>query len=423
MARFAIRGRTLTSLPPTTTILLVLLAPIVISGGYWFAVLYRVIRARRLVPAISQALEDSGKADAPASGPLISIIVPAHNEEDEIAACATTLLAQDYGNFEVIIVLDRCTDATADRLAKFKADARLRIVQNESCPPDWAGKCNAAWVGAREAKGAWLLFTDADTHFDPALVRAAMKMAERRGLDLLSLLSTLSSQRWFERVVQPVASMTLMRLYPIDRVNRPGTKRNFANGQFMLISRAMYEKSGGHGAVKHSLLEDIALARAVRKAGGGGEIFFDSGMLRCSMYTSFPAFREGWKRIFIDACRRRPWRLRKNALRLLLLGVGDPLWRAAAIVISIIALVNGDGSALVPAIVLAAAILTGAAKHAALLATYRAGRAPAAAVVFYSWGAVELARIMFEGARVLSRRTPIRWGGREYILEPQGPWN
>lgn len=403
-----------------TPILLVLLFPTIIAGVYWSAVFYRVIRARGLVPYITSGLQGRPIATAP---PLLSIVVPAHNEEGEICACASMLLAQDYENLEAVIVLDRCTDATAERLAVMASEPRLRIVQNESCPPEWAGKCNAAWVGAQHARGQWLLFTDADTRFDPRLTRAAVGLAQQRGLDLLSLLSTLSSTRWFECIVQPVASMNLMRLYPIDRVNRPGSKRNFANGQFLLITREMYDKIGGHGAVKHSLLEDIALARAVRKAGGRGETFFDAGMLRCSMYTSFPAFREGWKRIYIDACRRRPWRLRKNALRLLILGVGDPLVRGLALVTSIIALLNPDESQPVAGLVLAAAILTSIAKHAALLTTYRAARTPLSGALLYSWGAIEVARILFEGARVLSRRIPIRWGGRDYILEPQGPWN
>jgi glycosyltransferase involved in cell wall biosynthesis len=420
-SRQSVATTTLSPVNAGDTILLVLLGPIVVSAGYWFAVVHRVLRARRLVPQISSmAAEEQA---TPAHTPLISVVVPAHNEEEEIAECVRTLLAQDYPHLEIVIVLDRCTDSTAERLAVFAGDSRLRVVHNDSCPADWAGKCNAASRGAREARGDWLLFTDADTRFDPRLARAAVTMAMARSLDLLSLLSTLSTMRWFEKVIQPVASMNLMRLYPIDRVNRPGSKRNFANGQFLFISRQMYEKCGGHGAVKQALLEDIALARAVRKAGGRGETFFDGGMLRCSMYTSFPAFREGWKRIFIDACRRRPWRMRKNALRLLVLGAGDPALRVLAIVLAIAALQQRESERLVPALVIAGAILASIAKNAALIVTYRAARSPLLGVPLYSWGAVQVARILFQGAGTLSRRIPIRWGGRDYTLEPQGPWN
>ncbi len=408
----------------TLAILAILTLPLLSSAAYWLIVLYRIERTLRTVPTARDGVVAWENASIDAA-PLVSIVLPAHNEAEEIFGCVSTLLAQDYPALEVIAVLDRCTDSTEERLQPLAHDPRLRIIRNTTCPPDWAGKCHAAWRGAQSANGQWLLFTDADTRFAPSLLRGAMGLTTTNTLELLSFISTLSTTQWFERIVQPVATLLLMRLYPLDIVNRGDSKRNFANGQFMLFSREMYERIGGHGVVKNALLEDLALARVVRKAGGRSGAFFDAGMLSCSMYSSAAAFREGWKRIFIDACRRRPWRMRKNALRLLWVAIGDPLTRIAVVVLSILVLVQSESTLarIVAVAALAVAVISGLLKAAGLIRSFQTASAPIAGVVMYPWGAIEVARILFAGARVMTERQPVRWGGREYVLEPQGPWN
>ena len=130
-------------------------------AAYWTIALVRVASTVWRMPRVRDGLE----CPEPAGGwPLVSVIVPAHNEERVIDACAGTLRAQDYQRLEIVFVLDRCTDRTAALLAPHaEADPRIVVIENASCPDDWAGKCNAARVGAAAATGAWLLFTDADT--------------------------------------------------------------------------------------------------------------------------------------------------------------------------------------------------------------------------------------------------------------------
>jgi len=151
-------------------------------------------------------------------------------------------------------VLDRCTDGTRGILLRYaQEDSRIILIENESSPADWANKCHAARLGAESATGDRIVFTDADTLFDSKLVRAAVVTATARRLHLLSLLSTLTAHRWFERVVQPVAAMHLFRMYPIERVNRAERPRPFANCNFMLFNRAWYDRLGGHEGVKNNL--------------------------------------------------------------------------------------------------------------------------------------------------------------------------
>lgn len=350
----------------------------------------------------------------------VSIVIPAHNEERVIERCCRSLMAQDHPDFEVIFVLDRCTDRTREILEPMVAvDPRLRILDNHDCPDDWAGKCNAAHRGAQLATGEIFVFTDADVRFDPQLLRSTVALAREDRRQLVSLLSTLTIEQRFERIVQPAASMQLLNQFPIDRINRRRFPRPFANGQFMLFERDMYERIGGHTAVKDDLLEDIAFARAVHHAGGSGAVYLADGMLEVSMYDSWPAFRTGWKRIFIESVKRSPRRLRKYALRLVVVGGVLPMAQVFALIGAILHLAADR-----PAMAAATALPTVVAwpiRRWTLRGCFRLAGADPALARWWHLGCLATASIMWEAARDLVHRTPVRWGGREYVLEPREP--
>ena len=389
---------------------------VLIAYGSLVALFYtflalRIVRTLWRAPRVRDGLVEA----APREGwPLVSIVVPAHNEERVIAACMASLLASDYPALEIVAVLDRCSDGTREALRPFaERDSRLRIIENAACPPDWAGKCNAARVGAEAARGQYLLFTDADVQFDPALVRAAVALLRRDRRGLLSLLPRVVAATWYERIVQPVAAITLMQMYPIDKVNREYRRRPFANGQFLLFERSVYDRIGGHAATKHDLLEDIAFARLVDASGARVGLAMAVDMLEVHMYASFAAMHEGWKRIFIEASRRRVRRLREKALVVLLLGVGTPIAQIGALVAGAVA----GGATLFWA---AAVVVWGVAAQAAALAIfYRSGHSRMRDVVTSPVGAAFVARMLWQGARDLADRRPVRWGGREYRLAPE----
>ncbi len=389
----------------------ILVAYGVLVALFYTFVILRIVRmfarAPRVRDGLAQAVPDS-------DWPLVSIVVPAHNEERVIAACVTSLLASDYPELEIIIVPDRCSDRTLEILRPFAArDPRLRIVENAACPPDWAGKCNAARVGAEVARGQYLLFTDADVRFDPALVRAALGLLRRDGRGLLSLLPRVVADTWYERIVQPIAAMTLMQMYPIDKVNREYRRRPFANGQFLLFERSVYERIGGHAATKHDLLEDIAFARLVEANGARVGLAVAADMLEVHMYSSFTALQAGWKRIFIEASRRRVRRLREKALLVLSLGVGTPVAQIGMLAAGAVA----GGATLDWAVAVVAWGV--AAQTLALAMVYRICRSRMRDVALSPVGAALVARMLWQGAEDLAERRPVRWGGREYELIPE----
>lgn len=385
----------------------------------WTIFAFRAWTEWRRSPFVQEGLE--GEA---VPLPPLTVVIPAHNEERVAAECARSVLASDYPALELVFVLDRCTDRTRALLEPIAAaDPRLVIVDNDSCPADWAGKCNAARVGVARARGELVLFADADTRFDPRLLRAAVTFMRRRGLGMLSLWSTPTQRLWFERTVQPVTAIMMLKLFPMRRIDGVLRRRAFANGQFMLFERAAYESFGGHAAVKDDLLEDLAFARGMRRQRIAQEAAVADGMLTVSMYDSWPAFRTGWKRIFIESCVRNPRRLRSQAWQLGVIAAGLPALRTLSAVLAAAALAFGDGSLDDGARRLAAAAIVAAAaacawRTAVIAGIYRLSGFPAWAALGFTAAGLAVIRIFLEGARDLRSRVPVRWGGREYVLEP-----
>lgn len=394
----------------------VLLVVAVASGVflvYWSFGLARVLQTLRLPTA------RDGAAGSPPSGPFpsVCVVIPAHNEARNVAALVRSLLAQDAPGIHVTLALDRCTDGTA-AVARDAAggDTRLEIVEIDRCPPDWAGKVHAVWSAVERSTAArhaeYLLFADADTVFDPACVRACVTLAQRLEADLLSLLCTLTADRWFEVAVQPSAGMELMRQYPLKRANDRRRPRAFANGQFMLFRRDAYEALGGHAAVKDELLEDLALARLTVKAGRRLSVLLADGMVRCRMYESWPEFQRGWKRIYTEAAKRRADRLERWSWRTRAVGAVLPLVAALGVGGGVVGL-GSDPGPRYAALGLGAAGLT--AWLAVMVLAQAMARGPLWAAPLQVFGAWQVGGFLAAAARDLRRGTPTTWAGRTYV--------
>ncbi|MFG0275277.1 MAG: glycosyltransferase [Phycisphaerales bacterium] len=394
------------------TILLAILALGALGAGLSYTVaLVRVRRAARSVPS----LLDSADAPAPPGGwPRVCVIVPAHNEAEVIGRLAASLRRQDYPNLRVVFALDRCTDNTEQVVRDaIGDDDRFEVVAIDACPDGWSGKTHAAWSGVTRSTGArdadMLLFTDADTAFDPRCVRACVAQLLADDRHMLSLLSTLTHDRWFERIVQPAVSLELLRQNPLERVNRRESPRHFANGQFMLFRRDAYERIGGHERVRAAVLEDLAFARVLGKAGMPFAVLPADGLLRCRMYRSWAQFRRGWKRIFTEAARRRAPYLTRAAWGLLATAVGAPLVALGAAIAGVAALPSWIGS-----VALAAGAFGIAMWGATLQRVWRMQQAPRSGLPLAPLGGLLAAAILFGAARDLRRGKGITWAGMTY---------
>jgi len=225
---------------------------------------------------------------------LVSVIIPARNEEASIAR-AVESVAWQLEVEEVVVVNDQSTDRTAEILAELcQRHPKLRVLETDELPRDWIGKNYAASMGAGVASGDWLLFTDADTYHLPGSVRRALTDAVDHDAVLVSYSPEQEMETFWERALIPLVYCRLAARYSFARVNDPGHADAAANGQFILVLRDAYEAAGGHAAVAGEILEDVALARRMKQEGHG--IYFTApiGIVRTRMYRSLAAMWQGW---------------------------------------------------------------------------------------------------------------------------------
>jgi chlorobactene glucosyltransferase len=244
-------------------------------------------------------------APPPAGAPLLSVIVPARNEERSIERCVRSLLAQT-ANVEVIVVDDRSTDRTGAILTGLSREhPALRVVHGEPLPPGWVGKPWALAQGALHAAGEWLLFTDADTRHAPQACASALAFALARRIDALTLWTHQELGSCAERAVLPsVLGMVLLGSGTMEQLNDPADREHaLANGQFILVSRASYDALGGHDALRGEILDDVTFARRL-KADGRFRLLLADGqhLVRVRMYASLSELWEGFtKNMYLGA--------------------------------------------------------------------------------------------------------------------------
>lgn len=377
-------------------------------GTYWSAVLLYVRLAQRSLRPLREFA-----STAPPAG-RVSVIMPAHNEQRVIDLGLTTLRNSTHPDLEIIVAADRCTDQTVEIVKRHAAeDARVRLVQIASCPDDWSGKCHACWQGAQVATGDWLIFTDADTLFDPSLVTASIALLEDQQLDFLSLLGDLSAEHGFERTTQPVAAMQLMKMFPIHRANRPDNdkRRAFANGQFMLFRRETYQRFGGHEAVKDAILEDLRFALKLNRQGYRLGLTFGQGLFHVRMYDHEHAFRRGWKRIFIEAANRNAARLQRIAIQVVALAFAPAVILGALAVGVLLAATERD------VVLLAVAVASAIIQGLGLRAVYAVQGARIRSIVRFPLGCMHTASILREAAADLVHQRGIEWANLTYDVQ------
>jgi glycosyltransferase involved in cell wall biosynthesis len=228
--------------------------------------------------------------------PAVSVIVPARNEEACLGACLESLGGQTGVSFEIIVVDDHSTDRTCEIATSFAAanPATVRVIEAGPLPDGWTGKNNAVAAGARAARGAWLLFTDADTVHLPGSLARALAEAQANGTDLLSYSPEQIAVSFWEMATLPVIFAELARQYPPAKVSDPSSPAAAANGQYILVKREAYDAIGGHAAIAGEILEDVALARAVKASGRKIRFRYAADAVRTRMYRNFGQLREGW---------------------------------------------------------------------------------------------------------------------------------
>lgn len=232
--------------------------------------------------------------------PLLSVIIPARNEERAIERTVRAMLAQDYPQIEVIVVNDRSTDSTGailDRIAS--EDSRLIALHGEDPPAGWLGKPWAMHQGSLRARGELLLFVDADVRYAPAAISTAVQHLEAKRQDLTFLFPNFEMRGLWENALMPAVPMSPFT-FPIWLGERwPLTWLAIGGGTGNLIRRTAYDRSGGHEALRHAVIDDVGLAQHVRRSGLHTGIARTEHLVSVRMYDGFGEIVNGFtKNVF-----------------------------------------------------------------------------------------------------------------------------
>jgi len=260
----------------------------------------RAVRQRGLLPRLVVA------SPPPLDqAPLIAVIVPARDEEDNIGRCLDSLIAQDYpaGRLRIIVVDDHSQDGTAAIVGGMAArHGQVELLRSPPLPSGWVGKSHACWSGARAVLGEtqWLCFIDADVTLAPAALSSALHAASIRHLDLLSLAPHQELISFAERLILPCGLILLSFLQDLRRVQSRTGHDVTATGQFMLVRRDAYHAVGGHAAICGAICEDLELARHLKRDGHPVLLMGGEELVAARMYTGWGTLWPGLAKNLTD---------------------------------------------------------------------------------------------------------------------------
>lgn len=263
---------------------------------------------RNLIP-----LRKSNEAPISKHRPLVSICIPARNEEDVIERAVTSVLSQDYPNFEIIVLDDQSTDSTPKILKKLSNNNQyiLKIINGKMKPDNWLGKSWACDQLSKKASGEILFFIDADVWLEPQAVQRAVLTMQYYSVDFLTVWPIQKMATFWEKIVIPIVYYGLLSLLPVRYVHQKppwmpvSLAKRFAPsfaaacGQCMVFSKDVYTAIGGHQSVKNEIIEDVALARQIKRQGYKMRMHYGEKSVYCRMYASENAMWQGFRKNFL----------------------------------------------------------------------------------------------------------------------------
>lgn len=251
----------------------------------WFVFIFTLLQL--LIALVNLLFISKLPAGNSGGWPLVSVLIPARNEEQNISHVLEDLLNQDYSHVEVIVLNDMSDDATAEIAASFaRRDNRIRLINADRLPEGWLGKTRACHVLSQHAAGDYFLFLDADVRVGNHLIHNAISFMHRFGLSLVSIFPKQIMLTRGEKITVPVMNHILLTLLPLILVRKSKfSSLAAANGQFMLFDSTVYKSLHPHERMKNNLVEDIEIARFLKKEHHKIACLTGDNSIQCRMYT------------------------------------------------------------------------------------------------------------------------------------------
>jgi chlorobactene glucosyltransferase len=344
--------------------------------------------------------------ELPEPAPLISILLPARNEEANIGVCLESLRQQDYPNFEILVLDDSSTDGTSDIVARIAAeDSRVRLLKGQPLPSGWAGKTFACHQLAQEARGSWLLFTDADTVHASSMLRRVLGVALATRAALISGFPYQRTASIWQKTAMPILFYFMLLCWmPFWWLQRSRcTMPSVAIGQFLFFSAEEYRSIGGHEAVKSRIVEDVWLGIEVSRHKYRQLTLDLSSLVSCQMYREFGTMWDGITRWFYTVASLSVVTLVVMIAVVLLLFLAPFLWLVYGLLLG------------QPA--LAWEVLVALQVGIVFLARFLAGRRfsqPKTSIILHPIGVAFLLLVSFYASYQYLTGAGVKWKGRVY---------
>lgn len=236
----------------------------------------------------------------------VTVLIPARNEEHNIAGCVESVLAQSHKHVNVIVVNDQSTDRTGQILKDLCArDQRVLAIDGENLPDGWVGKGWALYQGHKRATGEWIVLLDADVRLEPWAIEQVVSFAEQRQIDFLNPYPYFVNLTFWERLMQPLLWGIVRIRFPLIGVNQTLTRANpafaMAFGPMIVVRKSAYDAVDGHRHVAMDILEDVALAKLMRKRGYRTYVINGKNVFRVRMYENLKQLMDGWSKTAFGA--------------------------------------------------------------------------------------------------------------------------
>lgn len=362
-----------------------------VSTAYWSALSILAILSARRIPHTRDL------PPATVALPRLSLIVPARDEEDDIANALRSKLATRYPDLEIIAVDDRSSDATGRVMDDMAAiDPRLRVLHLRELPDGWLGKLHAMSRGLELATGEWVLFSDADVHLDGDVLERIVSFAERDGVDFVGVMPALDHESSLLDAVMVDFIRIITLLGRMWQANDDSSRIGIGVGAFNLVRRRTLERTPGLGHLRMEIADDVALGAMVKACGGRTRLLAGRGDVHLRFYKSLGAVARSWEK-FGTVYEFSVWRPALFFTAVLALELGLP----------IAGLVHGGASAILGGVALGLGTVT----HA-VIASHFGLRARG--VVGWAIGLAVAIALLLRAAVVTGAAQAIAWRGTTY---------
>jgi len=390
-------------------VLIVFLVPVIIGWTWGHGEISKGLRGHPFLRAGSDV-------DLPDPAPMLSVIIPAHNEERNIRRTLDAVVAQDYPSFEVIVASDRSTDATASIVREFAArDPRVRLFENHDLPEEWSGRSYVIQKASETASGEILHFTDADVALDPGAFSTLVTYFTANRLDMLSLFLRQESSNLWDKVVFLFICLFTEITFPFKKVNDPKSPVAMAVGQSITVRTDVYHAIDGHERIKSLRQDDVAFAKLVKGLGYRSRLVYGFDMGAGRWYPTMGRIWTGWTlNIYglIDGSFRRVF---DGVLRVIL----PILVPHVTLVVALVLLLTRGADVLVT-VLLAMSLAAVVLFVWFLLRFGRVMRADAAPVTVYLAGFGIFCGILLWAAVMRFRSSEVMSGGKPFFVTPHG---